>query len=89
MAIPRLPVLVKFIDDLRAIWAEDSENKRRMGKTKPLLEQLVRRTRCLRPIRPAGRPPRAARISCFMSIRITCSSSTPWCACRGGPAGCA
>ena len=41
MATPRLPVLDKFIVDLRAIWAEDSENERRMAKAKPLLEQLV------------------------------------------------
>jgi hypothetical protein len=32
MATPRLPVLDKFIVDLRTIWAEDSENERRMGK---------------------------------------------------------
>ena len=42
MATPRLPVLDKFIVDLRTIWAEDSENERRMGKAKPLLEQLLK-----------------------------------------------
>lgn len=41
MATPRLPVLDKFIVDLRTIWAEDSENERRMAKAKPLLEQLL------------------------------------------------
>lgn len=44
MATPRLPVLDKFIVDLRAIWAEDSENERRMAKAKPLLEQLLKET---------------------------------------------
>ena len=42
MATPRLPVLDKFIVDLRTIWAEDSENERRMEKAKPLLEQLLK-----------------------------------------------
>ncbi len=42
MATPRLPVLDKFIGDLRAIWAGEFENGRRMEKTKPLLEQLVK-----------------------------------------------
>lgn len=41
MATPRLPVLDKFIVDLRTIWAEDSENERRMAKAKPMLEQLL------------------------------------------------
>jgi predicted metal-dependent enzyme (double-stranded beta helix superfamily) len=44
MATPRLPVLDKFIVDLRTIWAEDSENERRMAKAKPLLEQLLKET---------------------------------------------
>jgi predicted metal-dependent enzyme (double-stranded beta helix superfamily) len=44
MATPRLPVLDKFIVDLRTIWAEDSENERRMAKAKPLLEQLLKDT---------------------------------------------
>jgi predicted metal-dependent enzyme (double-stranded beta helix superfamily) len=42
MTNPRLPVLDKFIVDLRTIWAGDSENERRMAKAKPLLEQLVK-----------------------------------------------
>ena len=42
MATPRRPGLDKFIVDLRTIWAEDSENARRMGKAKPLLEQLLK-----------------------------------------------
>ena len=42
MANPRLPVLDKFIVDLRTIWAGDSENERRMAKAKPLLEQLLK-----------------------------------------------
>lgn len=44
MATPRLPVLDKFIVDLRTIWAEDSENERRMAKARPLLEQLLKET---------------------------------------------
>ncbi len=42
MTNPRLPVLDKFIVDLRTIWAGDSENERRMANAKPLLEQLVK-----------------------------------------------
>ena len=42
MTNPRLPVLDKFIVDLRTIWAGDPENERRMAKAKPLLEQLVK-----------------------------------------------
>jgi predicted metal-dependent enzyme (double-stranded beta helix superfamily) len=38
----RLPVFDKFIDELRAIWAEDADDGRRMAKAKPLLEQLVK-----------------------------------------------
>jgi predicted metal-dependent enzyme (double-stranded beta helix superfamily) len=38
----RLPVFEKFIDDLRAIWAADSDDQRRMERAKPLLEQLVK-----------------------------------------------
>jgi predicted metal-dependent enzyme (double-stranded beta helix superfamily) len=41
MTIPRLPVLDKFIGDLRAVWAADSDNQRRMEKAKPILERLV------------------------------------------------
>lgn len=37
----RLPVLEKFIGDLRAIWAAESENGRRMERAKPLLERFV------------------------------------------------
>src|SRR6266446_6137045 len=42
MTNPRLPVLDRFIGDLRAIWAADSDNERRMAKAKPLLEKLVK-----------------------------------------------
>jgi predicted metal-dependent enzyme (double-stranded beta helix superfamily) len=38
----RLPVLEKFIGDLRAIWAAESDNQRRMERAKPLLEHLLR-----------------------------------------------
>jgi len=38
----QVPVFAKFIDDLRAIWAADGDNKARMEKAKPFLEQLVR-----------------------------------------------
>ena len=41
MTIPRLPVLDKFIGDLRAVWVADSDHQRRMEKAKPLLERLV------------------------------------------------
>jgi predicted metal-dependent enzyme (double-stranded beta helix superfamily) len=37
-----LPVFEKFIGDLRAIWAADSDNQRRMERAKPLLEWLVK-----------------------------------------------
>ena len=36
-----LPVFEDFIADLRAIWAAESENQRRMEKAKPLLERLA------------------------------------------------
>jgi predicted metal-dependent enzyme (double-stranded beta helix superfamily) len=36
-----LPVFEDFITDLRAIWAAESENQRRMEKAKPLLERLA------------------------------------------------
>ena len=42
MANARLPVFDKFIDDLRAIWAAEAENRLRMEKAKPLVEQLVK-----------------------------------------------
>jgi predicted metal-dependent enzyme (double-stranded beta helix superfamily) len=41
MANPRLPVFDKFIADLRAIWAAEAEDQRRMEKAKPLLQRLV------------------------------------------------
>jgi predicted metal-dependent enzyme (double-stranded beta helix superfamily) len=37
----RLPVLEKFIGDLRAIWATNADNQSRMQKAKPALERLV------------------------------------------------
>ena len=37
----RLPVLDRFIADLRAIWAENPQNKNRMEQAKPLLEKFV------------------------------------------------
>jgi predicted metal-dependent enzyme (double-stranded beta helix superfamily) len=37
----RLPVLEDFISRLRAVWAEERENKARMERAKPLLERLV------------------------------------------------
>ena len=41
MARSQLPVLAKFIDDLRAIWAAEPDMKSRMEKARPVLEQLV------------------------------------------------
>jgi predicted metal-dependent enzyme (double-stranded beta helix superfamily) len=41
MSSTRLPVLDAFIADLRAIWAAEPENERRMEKAKPLLERLL------------------------------------------------
>jgi predicted metal-dependent enzyme (double-stranded beta helix superfamily) len=38
----RLPVLEQFIRDLRAIWATQSDNQRRMERAKPFLEQLLK-----------------------------------------------
>jgi len=37
----RLPVFQRFIDDLRAIWAAESDTQTRMEKARPLLEKLV------------------------------------------------
>src|SRR5258708_35118517 len=37
----RLPVLDKFISDLRAIWAAESENDGRMERAKLVLERFV------------------------------------------------
>ena len=42
MPNPRLPVLDRFIGDLRAVWTAEADNQRRMEKAKPLLEQLVK-----------------------------------------------
>ncbi len=41
MSAPHLPVFEKFIADLRAIWAAEADDGRRMEKAKPLLERLV------------------------------------------------
>jgi predicted metal-dependent enzyme (double-stranded beta helix superfamily) len=41
MSSARLPVLEKFIGDLRAIWAAEPDNQRRMERAKPLLEQVL------------------------------------------------
>src|SRR5262249_35059763 len=42
MSSARLPILEKFIADLRTIWSAEADNQRRMEKAKPLLEQLVK-----------------------------------------------
>jgi predicted metal-dependent enzyme (double-stranded beta helix superfamily) len=42
MSSTQLPVFQKFIGDLRTIWAAETENQRRMGRAKPLLETLVK-----------------------------------------------
>jgi predicted metal-dependent enzyme (double-stranded beta helix superfamily) len=42
MTNPRLPAFDKFIGDLRAIWAAETDDRRRMERAKPLLERLVR-----------------------------------------------
>ena len=42
MSNPRLPMFDTFIGDLRAVWAAESDNQRRMEKAKPLLERLVK-----------------------------------------------
>jgi predicted metal-dependent enzyme (double-stranded beta helix superfamily) len=41
MSNARLPVFEKFIGDLRAIWAAQPDDQRRMEAAKPLLERLV------------------------------------------------
>jgi predicted metal-dependent enzyme (double-stranded beta helix superfamily) len=41
MSAPRLPVLEKFIGDLRGIWSMDTDDRRRMEAAKPLMERLV------------------------------------------------
>jgi predicted metal-dependent enzyme (double-stranded beta helix superfamily) len=38
----QVPVFAKFIDELRAIWAEKTDIKARMEAAKPVLEQLVK-----------------------------------------------
>src|ERR1700740_3573254 len=42
MSSARLPVLEKFIADLRTIWSAEADNQRRMERATPLLEQLVK-----------------------------------------------
>ena len=42
MSSARLPVFEKFIGDLRAIWAADTANQRRMERAKPLLDEIWR-----------------------------------------------
>ena len=37
----RLPILDVFITDLRAIWAAETHDQRRMERAKPLLKRLV------------------------------------------------
>src|SRR5574341_639918 len=41
MTSAKLPVFEKFIGELRAVWAAESDMQRRMEKAKPLLERLV------------------------------------------------
>jgi predicted metal-dependent enzyme (double-stranded beta helix superfamily) len=41
MTDPRLPVFDRFIADLRAIWASETEDQRRMERARPLLQKLV------------------------------------------------
>jgi predicted metal-dependent enzyme (double-stranded beta helix superfamily) len=41
LAAQRLPVFEKFIGDLRAVWAAEADDQRRMEKAKPLVERLV------------------------------------------------
>ena len=41
MSNARLPVFEKFIADLRAIWAAQGDDQRRMEAARPLLERLV------------------------------------------------
>ncbi len=36
LAAQRLPVFEKFIGDLRAVWAAEADDQRRMEKAKPL-----------------------------------------------------
>ena len=41
MSNPRLPVFDRFIADLRAIWASETEDRSRMERARPLLQKLV------------------------------------------------
>jgi predicted metal-dependent enzyme (double-stranded beta helix superfamily) len=41
MTNPRLPIFDRFIADLRAIWASEAEDQRRMERARPLLQKLV------------------------------------------------
>jgi predicted metal-dependent enzyme (double-stranded beta helix superfamily) len=41
MSNPRLPIFDQFITDLRAVWAIDDDDGRRMAKAKPVLEKFV------------------------------------------------
>src|ERR1700739_949056 len=41
MTDARLPVLDSFIADLRAVWAAEADDQRRMERAKPLLEKLL------------------------------------------------
>src|SRR6201996_4713000 len=41
MTNPRLPIFDRFIADLRAIWASETEDQRRMERARPLLQKLV------------------------------------------------
>ena len=41
LAAQRLPVFEKFIGDLRAVWAAEADDQRRMERAQPLLERLV------------------------------------------------
>jgi 3-mercaptopropionate dioxygenase len=37
-----LPAFQKFVEDLRGVWDAEAEDRRRMERAKPLLEQLVK-----------------------------------------------
>jgi len=42
MSNARLPVFDRFVNELRGIWAAETENQHRMERAKPLLERLVK-----------------------------------------------
>src|SRR3954471_12190560 len=42
MSDARLPVFDRFVNELRGIWAAETENQQRMERAKPLLERLVK-----------------------------------------------